>query len=141
MTLHVAPSRRDFLEGAGLLVVGFSLAPRFGEALAQSAAAAKPLSPTEVDAYLAIDGNGLVTLYSGKVDLSGVRTALAQMAAEELDVPFRAVTVVEGDTALCPDQGTTWGSLTIPNGGIQIRQAGRRGAGRIDGGGGQTGSA
>jgi nicotinate dehydrogenase subunit B len=124
MTFDVAPSRRDLLKGAGLLVVGFSLAPRFGEALAQSAAAAKPLSPTEVDAYLAIDGNGLVTLYTGKVDLgTGVRTALAQMAAEELDVPFRAVTVVEGDTALCPDQGTTWGSLTIQNGGIQIRQA------------------
>ena len=67
---------------------------------------------------------GRVTVYSGKVDLgTGVRTALAQMAAEELDVPFNMVRIVEGDTALTPDQGTTWGSLTIQAGGVQIRNA------------------
>ena len=54
---------------------------------------------------------------------TGVRTALAQICAEELDVPFRSVTVVEGDTALTPDQGKTWGSLTIQLGGMQIRNA------------------
>ena len=54
---------------------------------------------------------GRVTVYSGKVDLgTGVRTALAQMAAEELDVPFSRITVVQGDTALTPDQGITAGS-------------------------------
>ena len=52
-----------------------------------------------------------------------MRTALAQMCAEELDVPFNAVRVVEGDTALTPDQGKTWGSLTIQAGGMQIRNA------------------
>ncbi len=66
----------------------------------------------------------MVTLYSGKVDLgTGVRTALAQIAAEELSVPFERVTVIQGDTELTPDQGITWGSLTIQNGGMQIRQA------------------
>ena len=43
----------------------------------------------EVDSFLAIDADGRVTVYSGKVDLgTGVRTALTQMAAEELDVPL-----------------------------------------------------
>jgi CO/xanthine dehydrogenase Mo-binding subunit len=46
-----------------------------------------------------------------------------QMAAEELDVPLDRVTVIQGDTALTPDQGPTYGSLSIQNGGVQIRQA------------------
>jgi CO/xanthine dehydrogenase Mo-binding subunit len=43
--------------------------------------------------------------------------------AEELDVPMSRVTVVQGDTALTPDQGTTAGSLSIQNGGMQLRRA------------------
>jgi nicotinate dehydrogenase subunit B len=121
MTKHFNPSRRDLLKGGGALIVSFSLG---GESLAQQAAAQRPLSIAEVDAFLAIDARGRVTVYSGKVDLgTGVRTALAQMAAEELDVPFGNVRIVEGDTALTPDQGTTWGSLTIQLGGVQIRNA------------------
>src|SRR6185295_14969248 len=125
MNTHFKPSRRHVIKGGGALVVSFSLAPQMaGEALAQAAAAAKPLAPTEVDSYLTIDAKGAVTLYSGKVDLgTGVKTALAQMCAEELDVPFTRVSVVQGDTSLTPDQGTTWGSLSIQAGGIQIRQA------------------
>jgi nicotinate dehydrogenase subunit B len=125
MNTHFKPSRRNVLRGGGALVVSFSLAPPLiGEVSAQGAAAAKPVATTEVDSYLVIDAKGAVTLYSGKVDLgTGVKTALAQMAAEELDVPFARITVVQGDTALTPEQGTTWGSLSIQIGGIQIRQA------------------
>src|SRR5205085_2852565 len=64
------------------------------------------------------------TLFSGKVDLgTGIRTAMAQIAAEELDVGFDSVTVVQGDTLLTPDQGPTYASLSIQNGGMQIRPA------------------
>jgi CO/xanthine dehydrogenase Mo-binding subunit len=123
MPVHIKPSRRDMLKGGGALLVGFSLVP-IDEAPAQAAPTGKPLAPTEVDSYLAIDAKGAVTLYSGKVDLgTGVETALAQMAAEELDIPFSRIRVVQGDTALTPEQGTTWGSLSIQIGGIQIRQA------------------
>jgi CO/xanthine dehydrogenase Mo-binding subunit len=122
MTYH--PSRRDLLKAGGALVVSFQLLPRDGAFAQGATGAAKPLALTEVDSFLAIDAKGLVTVYSGKVDLgTGVRTALAQMVAEELDVPFVSVTVVEGDTALTPDQGTTWGSLSIQSGGVQLRQA------------------
>lgn len=118
------PSRRDFLKSGGALVVGFSLAGQFQEVLAQEAAATKPLALTAVDTFLAIDPTGTVTVYSGKVDLgAGVRTALAQIVAEELDVLFSRVEIVQGDTALTPDQGPTFGSLSIQIGGVQIRNA------------------
>src|SRR6516225_10032997 len=119
MTIHA--SRRDVLKGGGALVVSFSLAGALGETLAQGA---KPLALTEVDSFLAIDAGGVVTLYSGKVDLgTGVATALPQMVADELDVPFNRVKLVQGDTALTPDQGPTWGSLSIQIGGMQLRNA------------------
>lgn len=117
-------SRRQVLKSTGALVVSFSFAGQIGDSFAQGAAAAKPVALTEVDSFLQIDKKGLVTLFTGKVDLgTGVRTALAQMCAEELDVPFKSVTLVTGDTALTPDQGNTWGSLTVQAAGIQIRNA------------------
>jgi len=118
------PSRRDFLKGTGILIVGFSLPSFVRTAHAQGATAPKTVALDEVDAFLAIDPSGRVTLYSGKVELgTGVRTALTQIVAEELDVPMARVEVIEGDTALTPAQGPTWGSLSIQVGGIQIRQA------------------
>lgn len=117
-------SRRDFLKSSGALVVTFTLAPPPASAAAQAAPAAKSVSLEEVNGFVAIDDRGLVTVYSGKVDLgTGIQTAMAQIAAEELCVPFDKVEVIQGDTALTPDQGTTWGSLSIQAGGMQIRQA------------------
>jgi nicotinate dehydrogenase subunit B len=116
-------SRRDLLKAGGALIVAFSVSPHI-DALAQDAATTKPVTLDQVDSFLAIDGNGAVTLYAGKVDLgTGVRTALAQIVAEELDVPLASVTLVMGDTALTPDQGPTYGSQSIQTGGMQIRQA------------------
>src|SRR4051812_35721447 len=121
---HLETSRRGFLQGSGALVVSFALSGR-GPAFAQGApGAGKTVALDELDSFLAIGGDGRVTVFSGKVDLgTGVRTALTQMAAEELDVPLDRVTVIQGDTALTPDQGPTYGSLSIQNGGVQIRQA------------------
>jgi nicotinate dehydrogenase subunit B len=117
-------NRREFLQGTGLLIVSFSLPAFLKTADAQSSASAKTVALDEVDAYLAIDPSGKVTLYSGKVELgTGVSTALTQIVAEELDVLMARVALIEGDTTLTPAQGKTWGSLTIQVGGIQIRQA------------------
>jgi CO/xanthine dehydrogenase Mo-binding subunit len=116
-------TRRDFLKGSGSLVVAFSLAGAAGPALAQGGGA-KPVALDEVDTFLTIHADGTVTVYTGKVDLgTGTRTSLRQMAAEELDLPLDRVKLVEGDTATTPDQGPTWGSLSIQIGGVQIRQA------------------
>ena len=117
-------SRREFLKTSGALVVTFSIASPLAEAATKRAGPAKTVAGDQVDGFIAIDAKGNVTLYSGKVDLgTGVRTALAQIAAEELSVPLEKVEVVQGDTALTPDQGITWGSLSIQAGGMQIRQA------------------
>jgi nicotinate dehydrogenase subunit B len=123
MTRTFHQTRRDILKSGGALIVAFSL-PASGEASAQAAPAAKPVALTEVDSFLAVDAKGAVTVYSGKVDLgTGVETALAQIVADELDVPLHAVRIVQGDTALTPDQGPTFGSLSIQVGGVQIRNA------------------
>jgi nicotinate dehydrogenase subunit B len=115
-------TRREFVKGA--LLVTFTLACDITPGRAQQMTAAKTVSAEEVDGFLAIDADGNVTVYSGKVDLgTGVRTALTQIAAEELELPIERVSIIQGDTALTPDQGLTVGSLTIQNGGMQIRQA------------------
>src|SRR3989338_3023720 len=114
-------TRREFLMGTGALVVACSLAP---EARAQMGGKAKPVALTEVDSFLAVHKDGTVTMYTGKVDLgTGTRVALPQMVAEELDIALDKIKLVEGDTALTPDQGPTWGSLSIQIGGVQLRQA------------------
>ena len=116
--LDAIGTRRDFL--GGVLVVTFGLASGIARAGALRTAAAKTVSVEEVDGFLAIGADGNVTVYSGKVDLgTGVRTALTQIAAEELDLPIDRITYVQGDTALTPDQGPTYGSLSIQNGGIR----------------------
>jgi CO/xanthine dehydrogenase Mo-binding subunit len=116
-------SRRDFFKTTGGLIVTFTLANGIPD-VAQAAGEMKTVALDDVDAFLAIGADGRVTLYTGKVDLgTGIRTALAQIAAEELDVSFDQLTITQGDTALTPDQGPTWGSFTIQNGGMQIRRA------------------
>src|SRR5215211_4587363 len=84
----------------------------------------RDLSGDTVDSWLAIDRQGIVTLYVGKVELgTGIQTALAQIFAEELDVAFNRVTVVQGDTTLTPNQGTTAGSKSLQTAGPIIRRA------------------
>ena len=119
----LSESRRGFLKTGGALVVAFSV----GRPALPADAPAKPpktVAPNEVDGFLSIDAKGRVTVFSGKVDLgTGVEIAMAQIAAEELSVSLDRVTVIQGDTALTPDQGITFGSQSIQIGGMQIRQA------------------
>src|SRR5690349_11391088 len=124
--MKAAISRREFLQASAALVVGFAppvnaLAQRFPN---EEAVLGKTLDATDVDGFIAIGVDGSVTIYSGKVDLGqGLRIAIPQMAAEELGVRIERITLVEGDTALTPDQGATAGSSGIVRGGVQIRQA------------------
>jgi CO/xanthine dehydrogenase Mo-binding subunit len=77
-----------------------------------------------LDERIAIEPDGTVTVFSGKVELgTGVRTALAQIVAEELDVSFDRIHMIMGDTALTPDEGYTAGSQTIKVGGSALRNA------------------
>jgi nicotinate dehydrogenase subunit B len=117
-------NRREFLKTTGALIVSFNLFPP-SSVLAQSMVEpASDADPSQLDSWLAIAPDGTVTVYSGKVDLgTGVETALAQIVAEELDVPFNKIHMVSLDTAKAIDQGITAGSRTIERGGPQLRQA------------------
>jgi nicotinate dehydrogenase subunit B len=74
--------------------------------------------------FLAMHPDGTVSAFNGHVDLgTGIRTALAQIVAEELDVEFETVSMVLGSTTAAPDQGPTIASETIQITAIPLRQA------------------
>ena len=118
-----ALSRRSFLQSMGGLVVAFNL---FGRAAAAAGAEPSSAFPAagNLDAWLAVRPDNTATLFTGKVETgTGVQTALAQFAAEELDFPFERLDVVMGTTSMTVDQGPTYGSMTIRYAGPQIRHA------------------
>ena len=121
-------SRRSFLTVGGVLIVGLGLDGP-GRAQAQTVPNAdrflgKPLVPDVVDSFLAVHADGSVTVFVGKVDIgTGGRIAMRQIVGEELDVPLERIAMIEGDTALTPNQGATAGSYGIARGGVQLRQA------------------
>jgi nicotinate dehydrogenase subunit B len=121
-------SRRALLKVGGALVVSFGLdaawAVRAQTATTLKTDLGKTVDAQEVDGFLAVHPDGSVTIFSGKVDLgTGFRIAIRQMVAEELDLAIERIALIEGDTALTPDQGPTAGSTGIQRGGVQIRQA------------------
>jgi isoquinoline 1-oxidoreductase len=81
--------------------------------------------PEDFNAYLRIGDDGRVTCYSGKIEMGqGIIAALAQMLAEELEVPYDSVTMVMGDTKLCPWDAGTNGSRSVKYFGPVLRAAG-----------------
>jgi nicotinate dehydrogenase subunit B len=80
--------------------------------------------PAGADIFLAVGADGSVTGFNGHVDLgTGIGTALAQIVAEELDVPLHQVAMVLGHTGRTPDQGATIASETIQVTAVPLRQA------------------
>jgi nicotinate dehydrogenase subunit B len=80
--------------------------------------------PTDFNAYLRIAADGRVTVYSGKIEMGqGVVTSLAQMAADELGVPLASIDMVMGDTATCPFDNGTYGSMSTRFFGPALRAA------------------
>src|SRR5271155_1721345 len=76
------------------------------------------------ETFVRITADGSVTAFNGHVDLgTGIRTALGQIVAEELDVSFARVVVVLGDTSLVPNQGATIASETIQVTAVPLRKA------------------
>ena len=117
-------NRREFLERSGALVVSFALVPRVAAQQGQGA----PLGSLEkspcLDAWIRIDANNRVTVFTGKAELGqGIKTALAQVAAEELDIAFERVSLVTADTASTPNEGFTAGSNSMKDSGTALRNA------------------
>jgi CO/xanthine dehydrogenase Mo-binding subunit len=119
-------TRREFLADAGVLVIAFTLLPRSLRAApaGDHRSAAVAPSADQLDSWLVIGRDERVTVYAGKVELgTGVSTALRQIVAEELDVPFDRIVWVQGDSALTVNQGRTVGSGSVKRGGAQLRRA------------------
>jgi nicotinate dehydrogenase subunit B len=125
-------SRRDVLDG---LLVAFSFAPA---ALAQTGGCEGSGGPPTVapdlpgtlakfpdlNAWIRIAPDGRVTVFTGKLELgTGVKTAMAQLAADELDVAIERVDPITADTALTPNEGVTAGSQTLEQRGTAIGNA------------------
>ena len=118
-------TRRDFTAALGGIVLSFSLVPKvvFGQDPARLPGSLQ--TNRTLDAWLRINADGSVTVFTGKVELGqGIVTALAQIAAEELEVPLGRVTMISGDTGRTPNEGQTAGSQSIEQSGTALRMAG-----------------
>jgi nicotinate dehydrogenase subunit B len=112
-------SRRTFIQGTGALIVGFSISRLAGGlGTTTDAVLAQRLDgagSNQLDSWIAIASDGNLTAYTGKCELGhGLYTAQTQLIAEELSLPFDRVKLIQCDTALAPDQGTTSGAQSHP---------------------------
>src|SRR5260221_9312588 len=103
--------RRQFVKTGGVLIVGFSLAGRsLWEKTVEAAASRNSLDPTLAGSWFEIHDDNTILMRTGKVDFgqTTAHTAYKQIVAEELYVPFEAITAgVTGDTDLNPDCGSS----------------------------------
>jgi CO/xanthine dehydrogenase Mo-binding subunit len=121
-------TRRSVMLGGGALVVSIGAAVSLetvlgiGQAYAQGAK--PPLAPDQLSSYIAVNADGTISAFYGKMDMGhGLHVAIGQIVAEELDVPFNAVKVIMADTAYTVNQGGASGSTGIQLGGKQLRMA------------------
>src|SRR2546428_1841012 len=106
-------SRRDFLKTSGAIVVSFAATDLLAQG--EFGTRASHVDPAQLDSWIAIAADGIVTAYTGKCELGqGIFTAQTQLIAEELSVPLNRVRLIQCDTAVAPDQGTTSGSQSTP---------------------------
>lgn len=117
-------SRRDFFMASGALIVSVSLTGLVSDAMAQTGPGKPALVPGELDSWVAVLKDGSVSAFYGKIDMGHcLDVAIAQIVAEELDVPFERVTVYMGDTATSCNQGGASGSTGIRTGANPLRNA------------------
>jgi nicotinate dehydrogenase subunit B len=111
-------SRRDFLTRSGALVVAFGTASVAALPGVSGTAAAQGIngrSTQALDGWISVMADGSITAYTGKCELGqGLFTAQVQLIAEELVVPMNRVRLVQCDTSMTPDQGTTSGAQSHP---------------------------
>ena len=128
----MTPSRREMLGG---LLVAFALTPATeaqtggGEGSGGPPTVAPDLAGTlakfpELDAWIRIAPDGRVTVFTGKAELgTGIKTAIAQLAADELDVALERIDLITADTGLTPNEGVTAGSQTLEQSGTAVANA------------------
>lgn len=126
-------SRRSLLKGTGALIVAFSVSRAWaqeGEVAGGAQQEAAPELPgalaqsPSLDSWIRIDADGTIRVFTGKAELGqGIRTAITQVAAEELMVEAADITLVTADTGQTPNEGYTAGSQSMPNSATAVRNA------------------
>jgi nicotinate dehydrogenase subunit B len=123
---HFEIDRRDFAKIVGTGIAVFLLSrgaiaqQQQGESGGRGGGQA---APKDIAAWLHIAENGVITVFTGKVEIGqNIRTSLAQVVAEELRAPFESITMVMGDTRLTPFDAGTFGSQSTPRMGTQLRR-------------------
>jgi len=122
---RASTTRREFLKSTGALVIYFAMgSPTRLHAAINSVLPVSLEKNPELDSWLRINANGSITIFSGKGELGqGIHTALAQIAAEELEVELSRVHMASVDTAHSPDEVYTFGSVSVQHSGAAIRHA------------------
>ncbi len=125
MSIHdtTTLNRRAFLATSGALVVTLAAPADWAQAATETAATRPPLKGDKLSSYITIDADGTVVAYYGKIDGGqGLETSIAQMVAEEIDVPFERVRVVMGDSGLTLDMGGASAAIGVSHGGMMLRR-------------------
>jgi len=118
--------RRRVLAGSGALIVSFSLPDAFAQERETQAPAPKPpgslAKAPYLDSWIRIDADGTITVFTGKAEIGqGMKTAVQQIAAEELDVSFASLKLVTADTSRTANEGYTSGSNSMKESGTAIQ--------------------
>jgi CO/xanthine dehydrogenase Mo-binding subunit len=118
------------LAGSGALVLSFSSERLFAQSPGGAAPAAQPKRPGSLkdapflDSWIRIEASGAITVFTGKAELGqGLKTAILQVAADELDVPLETLKLITADTALTANEGYTAGSQSMPESATAVRNA------------------
>src|SRR2546421_623754 len=122
---NFAFDRRDFIKAFGLGIVFIVPVTRaIAQQRGESGRGGNQSLPNDIGAWIHIDENGGVTVFTGKVEVGqNTRTTLTQSVADELHVPIDSVHLVMGDTDLTPFDMGTFGSRTTPTMAPQLRKA------------------
>src|SRR6267142_3022215 len=117
-------SRRRFTQSLGIVVASFALAPRAAFNQAPGTLPFSLRNNRRLEGWIRLEPDETVTIFTGKAELGqGILTALAQIAAEELDVGLEKIRIVGADTSRGPDEQYTFGSQSVEQSGSAIRAA------------------
>ena len=117
-------NRRHFLSAAGALTVSVLMPGQKASAATFGLEKRLPLEPTKLASYISIRADGSAVAYFGKMDMGqGTDIGVAQMVAEELDLPAEKVIILAGDTATSLNQGGASSASGVRQGGVALRNA------------------
>jgi len=117
-------SRRNFIKSTGYVAIGFSLVPGLAWSPLKDESLATTIQQPRIKDWLQVLEDGRVRIFSGKMELGqGIRIAIAQVAAEELNMNIDLIEVKLAETSTTPNEGYTAGSRSVAQSAMAVRKA------------------